>query len=194
LFASVVDRRHLARRALHVAVSLAVLYYWFPERVVELGLSKQEIAVIGVALMAAVEAVRLRRKAIVFPMRDYERGQIAGHLWFVFGCLVALLFFPQRFAMITILGTALVDPLEGEIRGRESVRKYAEAAGFAAWCAVAFICILAVPLATPLVLVPLGAALAVLAEAKKIKLIDDNFLMNIVPLLGLTAAAALAGL
>jgi dolichol kinase len=194
LFATVVDRRHLARRALHAAVSLAVLYYWFPERVVEIGLSKQEIAVAGVAVMAAIEAVRLRRKAIVFPMRDYERSQIAGHLWFVFGCLVALLFFPQRFAMITILGTAFVDPLEGEIRARDSIRRYADAAGFAAWCVVAVGCILAVPLATPLVLVPLGAALAVLAEAKKVKQIDDNFLMNIVPLLGLTTVASLVGL
>lgn len=191
---SVVDRRHLARRALHVAVSLAVLYYWFPERVVEIGRSKQEIAVAGVAALAVLEAIRLRRKAIVFPMREYERGQLAGHFWLVLGCLVALLFFPQRFAMIAILGTTLVDPLIGELRARESIRKHAEAAGFVAWCAVAVACILAVPLAAPLVLVPLGAALAVLAEAKKIKRIDDNFLMTVVPALGLTAVAVLAGL
>lgn len=171
-----------------------MLYYWFPERVVEIGLAKQEIALAGVGVMAGLEAVRLRRKAIVFPMREYERGQIAGHFWLVLGCLVALLFFPQRFAMIAILGTTLADPLIGEIRAKESVRKYAEAAGFSAWCVIALSCIFLVPLPTPLLLVPLGAALAVLAESKKVKHIDDNFLMTIVPVVGLAIVAAAAGL
>jgi len=168
-------------------VSLSVLYYWFPKRVVEWGVTREEITVAGVLILGLLEAVRLLRGKLVFPMREYERRQIGGHFWLVLGCAVALIFFDQRFAMLTILGTTLVDPLIGELRVRGSTT-LALVAGFLAWCAVAALVVAATPLSTPLYLIPVGAAAAVGAAHFKIRHLDDNFLMNLVPL------AVLAGL
>jgi len=184
--------RAAARRALHVAVSAAVLYWWFPERVVELGATRDQIVIAGMAVAVALEAVRLRRHALVFPMREYERNRVGGHVWLVAGCAVAVLLSEQRFAMVTILGTTLVDPLIGELRGRGHER-LAPVAGLAAWGAQATAWVLLVPLDTPWALIPLGAVVAVAAEAVDIPHLDDNLTMNLAPLAAMTAAATLVG-
>jgi len=66
--------------------------------------------------------------------------------------------------------------------------------GFALWCVIAALVIVIVPLSTPWAFVPIGAGLAVVAESMRLPRLDDNFVMNIVPLLGLTALAAVTGL
>jgi dolichol kinase len=181
-----VDRRHLARRALHVAVSLGLVYYWLPDNLGPAGLSKQAVAIAALVAVGLLEVVRLRRKAIFFPMREYERGQLAGHFWLAAGCVLAVVFFEERFAVITILGTTLVDPLIGELRDRANLRRWAPAAGIVAWCVVGLLCVLLIPLSVRIPLVPVGALMAVMAEGKKVRGVDDNFLMNVVPLAGMT--------
>lgn len=173
--------------------SLFVVYWWLPEYIEPLQLTRQQVAVLGLAVLAAFESYRLHSGWQFLGLRDYEQKRIAGYFWGASGYVAALLFFDQRFAMITILGTTLADPVLGELRNTR-FKLGAPAAGFAVWCAVAAVCILAVPLSTPWPLVPLGAGLAVAAEYAKQPYIDDNFLMNIVPLLALTAVAAGLGL
>lgn len=144
----------------------------------------------GVATMLALEAVRLKRRALVFPMREYERGRVGGHVWLVLGCAIAVVFFEQRLAVLTILGTTLVDPLIGELRGRGYARG-APAVGAVAWAAQAIVWVTLVPLDTPLVLVPVGAAFAVMAEHFDVPLLDDNLTMNLAPLFVMAGLAAL---
>lgn len=187
------DRRRLVRRGFHALSSLFVVYYWIPPRIDALELSRNQVVVLGIFLLAGFEAYRIHRGWLFFGLRDYEKKWVAGYFWGALGYVVALLFFEQRFAMITILGTTLVDPVLGEVRHSER-KKWAPAAGFAAWCAVALACIFAVGLATPLAFVPIGAAIAVGAESIKTRWVDDNLLMNLVPLLCLTALAAVTGL
>jgi hypothetical protein len=187
------DRRRVFRRTFHVLTSLFVVYWWFPERVVEIDLSRQEIALVGLGVLACFEAYRTHKGWTFFGLRDYEAKRPAGYFWGATGYVTALLLFDQRFAMLTILGTTLVDPVLGEMRAGKW-KKWGPPTGFAAWCAVALVCVLAVPLSTPLALIPLGAALAVAAESLPVPYVDDNFVMNIVPLLSLTAVAAALGL
>jgi hypothetical protein len=179
-------RRALARRALHVAVSASVLYWWFPERVDEVGLTRDQLVWGGVAVMLVLEALRLGRRRIVFPMREYERRRLGGHAWLVLGCALAVVFFEQRVAMLTVLGTTLVDPLIGELRGRGHARA-APFVGLVAWVGQAVAWVLLVPLDTPWLLIPVGAAVAVAAEAVDVPHIDDNFMMNIAPLVAMAA-------
>ncbi len=181
------------RRGFHALSSLFIIYWWFPERVAAIDLSRQEIALIGLGLLGIFEAYRIHRGWIFFGLRDYEKKRVAGYFWGALGYVVALLFFEQQFAMITILGTTLVDPILGEMRGSKW-KRFAPPTGFGAWCAVAIACVLLVPLATPLVLIPLGAAIAVGAERLEVPYVDDNVVMNVVPLLSLTALAAALGL
>jgi dolichol kinase len=187
------ERRNFFRRGFHLLTSLFVVYWWLPERVVQIDLTRQEIALVGLALLACFEAYRIHKGWLFFGLRDYERKRVAGYFWGAAGYVLALLFFEQRFAMIAILGTTLVDPVLGEMRNRD-LKRWAPPAGFAAWCAVALACVFLVPLATPLLLVPLGAAIAVAGESLRVPFVDDNFVMNIAPLLSLTAVAAALGL
>jgi hypothetical protein len=173
--------------------SLFVVYYWVPERIAEVDLTRQQIAILGLSLFAVFEAYRIHRGWVFLGLREYERKWVAGYFWGASGYVLALLLFPQRLAMLTILGTTLVDPVLGELR-TTTLRRWGPALGFALWCAIAAVLILVVPLNTPWFFVPLGAAMAVAAEAQRVRFVDDNFVMNIVPLLGLTALAAVTGL
>ncbi len=184
-----VERHRAIRRGFHSLSSLFVVYYWLPPYIEPLQLSREYVALLGLFLLTAFEAYRMHRGWVFFGLRDYEKKWIAGYYWGAFGYVLALLFFEPRFAIITILGTTLVDPILGELRA-SSAKRWALPGGFGAWCAVASVCILAANLGTPWLFVPLGAALAVGAEGVKTRFVDDNFLMNIVPLLSLTALAA----
>jgi dolichol kinase len=188
-----VDRGRLIRRAFHSLSSLFIVYYWLPDYIEPLQLTRQQVALLGIALLAAFEAYRIHQGWMFFGLRDYEKKWIAGYFWGAFGYVIALLLFDERFAMLTILGTTIGDPVLGELRATRW-KTWAPAGGFAVWCAIALICVAAVPLATPLLFIPLGAALAVGVESVKVRWVDDNFLMNIVPLLALTGLAAITGL
>ncbi len=187
------ERRRVFRRAFHTLTSLFVVYYWFPERVTEIDMTREQLAVVGLLLLACFEAYRIHKGWLFFGLRDYEKKAPAGYFWGATGYVLALLLFEQRFAMVTILGTTLVDPILGELRATEW-KKMGPPVGFIAWSAVAYTCVLLVPLATPLVFIPIGALIAVVVEAPKVPYVDDNFVMNIVPLLSLTALAAVLGL
>ena len=187
------DRKRLFRRGFHSLSSLFVVYYWLPEFIPELQLTRDQVAALGISLLLAFEAYRIHRGWAFFGLRDYERRWLAGYFWGALGYVIALVFFEQRFAMITILGTTLIDPVLGELRGT-GAKRFAPAVGFVLWCAVALTCIFLVPLTTPLAFVPIGAAVGVAAESVKVKRLDDNFVMNIAPLLCLTALAAALGL
>jgi dolichol kinase len=173
--------------------SLFVVYYWLPPRLDAVELTRDQIATLGIFLLAGFEAYRIHRGWLFFGLRDYEKKWVAGYFWGALGYVTALLFFEQRFAMITILGTTLVDPVLGEVRA-SARKKWAPAVGCAAWCGVALVCVVAAGLTTPLLFVPLGAAIAVGAESIRTRWVDDNLLMNLIPVLCLTALAAVTGL
>jgi dolichol kinase len=189
----VVERRTLIRRGFHMLSSLFVVYYWLPPYLDPVALTRDQVALLGLFVLTSFEAYRIHRGWLFFGLRDYEKRRVAGYYWGAFGYVIALLLFPQRFAMITILGTTLTDPVLGELRKRGRKRT-ALAAGLAVWTAIALSLVALVPLPTPVLLVPVGAALAVAAEWVKVPHLDDNFLMNLVPLVAMTALAALAGL
>ena len=148
------DRRTLIRRGFHMLSSLFVVYYWLPEYLDPLELTRNQVAILGLALLTAFEAYRIHRGWLFFGLRDYEKKRVAGYYWGASGYVIALLLFEQRFAMITILGTTLTDPVLGELRKAGRIRA-ALAAGLGVWTAIALSCIFLVPLSTPLVLVPL---------------------------------------
>ena len=188
-----VERRTVIRRGFHTLSSLFVVYYWLPDYIEVLDLTKQAVAVLGLSLIAGFEAYRIHKGWLFLGLRDYERKWIAGYFWGAFGYVIALLVFPPQFAIITILGTTLVDPVLGEMR-TSRFRRYGRPVGFVLWCAVAATCGALVQPAAPYFLIPVGAAIAVGVEAVKVRRVDDNFVMNIVPLLCLTAIARVLGL
>jgi hypothetical protein len=183
----------VARRALHMALAFSLLYYWVPDPLPVLGVSKPLAALAGVGVAAVLEAWRIRSGWVFFLFRDYEKKWVAGYFWYGAGCVMALVFFEPRLAVPSILGVALVDPLLGEMRDA-GAKRAAPAIGIAAWAGIAAGANLVGGAATPWALVPLGAVAAVTAETVKVPHIDDNFLMIAAPLLAMAGLAAVIGL
>lgn len=180
------------RRVLHASFALSLAYYAVPDPVPGLGAPRGALSLLGVALVGVVEAVRIRKGWTLPLMRDYERRWVAGYFWLGSGCVLALVLFPKPLAVAAILGTALVDPLIGELRPRLGIDA-AAAAGFAAWAALATLSstFSGTLLAPPLIAA--GAAAAVLSEGRRIPRFDDDLLMTLAPLIVMIALGAAIG-
>lgn len=181
------------RSAVHVSLALSLLYYAVPDPIPPLSLPKAPAALAFALVVTLVEAWRIRTGWTFFLFRDYESHRPAAYYWLGLGCLVALVFFPARFAVLTILGVCLVDPVIGQTRWTPA-KKWASAVGACAWAGLGAAVVLLAPLAVPLWLLPLGAAAAAAGEAVRSPFVDDDFLMNMVPLLTLTAVAQALGI
>lgn len=184
-----VDKAVVLRRAMHVSLSLSLVYYAIPEPVPTLGISRPVGVLALAAIVSAAEAWRLHSGWSFFLFRDYESRRPAGYYWLGLGCCIALAFFPPRFAIITILGVCIVDPAIGTLRATWA-KPWATAFGFALWLLLASVAVLAADLPVPLWLLTPAAAVAVVAEATRVPFLDDDLTMNLAPLCFLTAVAA----
>ncbi len=180
------------RRAVHVSFSLSLLYYLIPDPLPLIGAAKAPAAVGFALFVSLVETGRVYTSWDVFLLRDYERHQPAAYFWLGLGCCLALVFFPPRFAVLTILGVCFADPVIGEVR-ETRFKEHAMAAGAATWLAVASLAVFLGGLNVNAWLLLAGAGAAVVAEAAPIPYVDDDFLMNMVPLVTLRAVGWLLG-
>ncbi|HKZ58414.1 MAG TPA: hypothetical protein VJ547_01020 [Candidatus Thermoplasmatota archaeon] len=185
-------RLRALRRAVHVSFSLSLLYYLVPDPLPLVVLPKAHAA-LGLALLVTLaEALRLSRGWSLSLMRDYERRQPAAYYWLGLGCCLALVFFPPRFAVLTILGVCFADPVIALSR-QTSYKAHAPALGALAWLAVGGAAVVVGGLNVPWWLLLGGAGAAVLAEGRRVPYVDDDFLMNTVPLVLLTLWASALG-
>jgi dolichol kinase len=173
---------HWFRRVFHTFAASFLFYYLLPD---QSWMHVVKIAVpIGiVAVMVVVEYHRLRGDLDhqrFFGLRGYEKRRPASYLYFGFAMLLLLLFFPQQIAIPCILCASFTDPIIGETRFYFGKKK-AYLIGFffsmffftITWYHAEWWILLTVSL--------LGATGAVAGEAKKLWLIDDDFLIQILP-------------
>lgn len=187
------NRATVLRRALHVCLAFSLTYYLIPDPLPLLGIARAQGALLLAAVVTAAEAWRLKAGWSYSLFRDYEMKRPAAYYWLGLGCCIALVFFPPRFAILTILGVCLADPAIGIVRATRH-RRWAAAAGFAVWSltAIAACFVLALPVAVGLLV--LGATVAVAVEPIRLPYLDDDFTVNMAPLVAMTAAARLLGL
>jgi hypothetical protein len=122
-------------------------------------------------------------------------GRPASYLYFATAVVAVLLFVPEPFAAAAILGTALVDPLIGEIRGSPRWRAFYPIAPGVLYVGLALPCLLLLgheALALALGLALAAAIVAVVIESPKHRHLDDDLLMTLLPALTLWGLAALA--
>ena len=127
-------------------------------------------------------------------MRDYENYRISAAAWTALALTVTLAFFPIGIALPIVLGMAWVDPLMGEMRARKS--RY-----YPSLPVVLYFVLIIIPLSyfyglTPLVIAAslVATFLGITSEIKKNWYVDDDFLMIVVPLAGLSVIFMVAGL
>ena len=184
------ERPERLRMAVHISMSASLLYYALPPTV--LGVPKATGTFAILLLAATLELLRIRRGWVFSLFRDYERHRPAAYFWIGMGCCVAVVFFPQRFAVLTVLGVAFIDPVINTLRPRLG-RLRAGLCGALTWTCLAAAVVAATGLPTPWFLLPVGGLAAAGGETIRHPYVDDDFLMNMTPLVTLTALAAALG-
>ena len=178
---------HWFRRAFHTFAASFLVYYLIPDNG-WIGAVKIIVPTGIVACIAIIDYGRIHGEfdhQRFFGLRGYEKGRPASYLYFGIGLLLLVVLFPQQIAIPCILCASFTDPLIGESRYHLG-KKQAYALGFIVsmffflltWYRAEWWVMLMVSL--------LGASGAVIGEAKKLKLIDDDFMIQILPALLLT--------
>ena len=172
------------RRLVHCLVALAPLYYLLPVEMPGTPIHRWHLLIALFAAIMTFEAVRLRRRITFLGLRPHERDSMASFAWAAAGITAALWFMPMEVATPVLIGMALTDPLAGELR-RLSARRSMQVA--IPWLVYAAICVISISVMVenrfPMILAIsiLGASLAIASERLKIPVVDDDFLMIVVP-------------
>ena len=165
-------------------MALAPLYYLVPEELPYVGIPRWSGLVIFITAILSFEVVRLRMGITFLGLRPHEAEGIASYVWTAAGMTLALWVFPHDIASVSVVGMALVDPLAGEIRRVRGEGPLSLGAPAAAYAAIAACVLWAFAERGWLIIAVLsivGAASAVAAERYKVRRVDDDFLMMIVP-------------
>lgn len=183
------DREALLRKIVHLSAPLYLVYYLLPSPLWSGG-PPRELGLMAVLItVLIVEAVRLYKGVRIPGLRDYEGHRISAAAWAAIGIALAMLFFPLSLAAPAIAGMAFIDPLISMLR---STRWYPWAPLLAHFLLTLSILLLFYgPSPRPVMAAVLASILAVGAEALRSRRVDDDFLMVVVPLLGMAAVMLL---
>ncbi|MFO8109209.1 MAG: hypothetical protein R6U17_01605 [Thermoplasmata archaeon] len=157
-----------------------LIYYLVPGNIG--GYSKRVLFLVVVLVILSFELLRIWQGWQVFGLRDYERTKMAAYAWATLGAAIALLLFPKHLVILVLVGMGAIDPLCGEIR-HHFPRLYPLIPLAAYFLLSAFILSsLTDHVLSAIVILSLtGSAAAITAEYPNI-LLDDDFLMILVPL------------
>lgn len=176
-------RGHVLRRGIHLSMSfLPFIYFAYGEDVANaVGVSLDRLVASIVLVALAGEGLRLRFGWTVFGQRDYEAHQISALAWGAFGVGMVFLLAPtEAYAWPLILSLSLGDPLMGELRRKDlEARQVMIASTFAlllVWLGAWHL------FGTPLWMAVLLAPVCMIAEWPRLRYIDDNATMVLIPL------------
>jgi len=103
------------RRILHLFGALVLVYYAVPNNFFVVA-PKADILLAALGVMFVLEALRHAVGLELPTIRPYETHRIASFVFFALALVLAVLLFPLPIAAAVVLGTAIVDPVAGELR------------------------------------------------------------------------------
>ena len=176
---------HMFRRLFHLASPVFLAYYWVPEEIGTTGIRRQALLLLLVGTVLAIDVGRIALRIPVFGLRTYEAGRISAYAWGTIALAIGFVVFPPVLVIPAFCGMAWIDPLCAWTR-KTGRYPWLPAIGYA----VVFASVLVI-IASGLGPLEIGALtviatpIALLAEYPDIRVIDDDFLMTIVPLIAL---------
>ncbi len=182
------------RRTLHVVGAVALVYYVLPTNFFLL--APKEYVLLG-ALLAVLIVEGLRHTVgLELPtIRPYEEGRVGSFAIFGTAIVIAILVFPLAIACAVVLGTAIADPLAGELRHNPRYRDADVAAPFAAYWGLAFVGLAVLgrwPAVPSVGLALVAGAIGIAVERPKVWWYDDDIAMTLVPAVALYLIAVVA--
>jgi hypothetical protein len=182
------ERNVILRKLVHISAPAFLLYYFLPSPLWTGGPSKEVALLTVFAVAMGFELARLVIGFQVPGLRPYESEQISAGAWAAIALTITFLFFPLEYAAPVIVGMAVVDPVISVVRRT----KWYPWLPYAMYLSV-MLAVLALLLTVDIRLFAAAgatSALAIAAEGAKTSYVDDDFLMIVVPLVGLTAIAS----
>lgn len=173
---------HWYRRVFHTFSASFIVYYMLP-KLYWINLLKIWIPVAILIFIFILEYLRINGKISgnhFFGLRMYEKKRISSYLFFGIAVFILLLFFPQQIAVPCILCASIADPIMGEVRQRLGEKKV-YAVGFLVCLIFFLVTWYKAELWITLLFSIIGATGAVIGETKKIKWLDDDFMIQILP-------------
>ena len=177
------------RRFLHCIGALVLLYYALP-RVLVGWFTREDLLLVGLGLVVVLELLRWVAGVELPTIRPYEKTRVASYTFYAVALVAAVLLFPLPIAFVVVLGTALVDPLIGELRLSARWRSsYPWLPGlvYVLIGASALILVTHWPPFAAVLAAGIAGVLAVAAERTKIPQVDDDLAMTLVPAVVLLA-------
>ncbi|MGI0131676.1 MAG: hypothetical protein ACREDK_01055 [Thermoplasmata archaeon] len=180
------------RRVLHVIGAAVLVYFLLPPHAFIVA-PNEVVLLLALALVLVLEALRHLAGWELPTIRPHERERIASFAWYAMALTAAVLVFPEPVAMVVVLGTAIVDPIAGEVRllHRRALYPALPLIAYAAIAAVSLAGFFGWTLAGALVAATLAATVGVASEFPKHPLVDDDLAMTLVPGIALALTLAL---
>jgi hypothetical protein len=175
-------KAHVLRRLFHLSMAfIPWIFYRHGEALgVELAISKERFVSLVLLTLIIGESLRLKLGFVVFGQRQYEATQVSALAWGGLSVGIVLLMFEEaKYGYPLIFSLTFIDPLLGEARriglGKTKVNIVGVVGAAAVWLLCWYL------FATPLLLVAIMAPLVVAAESPRLKWIDDNATMLLIP-------------
>jgi len=173
---------HWYRRVFHTFGASFILYYLLPD-LYWINILKIWIPILLLFFIFILEYLRINGKIdsnYFFGLRLYEKKRIGSYLFFGIAVFILLLFFPQQIAVPCILCASIADPIMGEVRQRFGTKKV-YLVGFLICILLFFVTWYKADLLIVFIVSLIGASGAVIGETKKLKFLDDDFMIQMVP-------------
>ena len=175
-------KAHILRRMFHLSMAFIpwIFYEYGDDIGVEWSISKERFASLVIMIIIIGELIRLKLGFVVFGQRQYEANQVSALAWGGFSVgLVLLMFEEAKYGYPLIFSLTFIDPLLGEARRMGFDKTKVNIIGIAGAAIIWIICWYLV--GTPLLLAVIMAPLVVAAESPRLKWIDDNATMLLIP-------------
>jgi hypothetical protein len=177
-----------------VSGALVLVYYVIPTNFFVL-VPKVDVLLAVFAAVIIIEILRHTADLELPTIRAYESRRIASFVFYSLALVLAVLLFPLPIGAAAVLGTAIVDPVAGELRTGPVPPLLAVGIPLGAYGLLAFVGLAAIggwPAGDSALLAAGAAVIAVAAERPKWPWVDDDLAMTIVPALFLYVAGVLA--
>ena len=181
------------RRIMHALGAAVLIYYVVPNDFFVVA-PKADILLAALAVVLVLEVLRHTVGLELPTVRSYEAHRVGSYVFYALALVIAILLFPEPIGAGVVLGTALVDPLAGELRRGPRPASLTVGVPLVAYGLLAFVGLAAVghwPLADSAVLAAFAAPIAIAAERPKWPWVDDDLVMTVVPALFLYVVGVL---
>jgi hypothetical protein len=182
------------RRIMHTCGAAVLVYYAVPVDFFVIA-PKEDILLAALAAILVLEVLRHAVDLELPTLRPYERRRVASFVFFAIALVAAVLLFPVPIGAAIVLGTALVDPIAGELRHETASPLLWLGLPLVAYALLAFVGMVAIggwPAGPSALLAVAAAPLAIVAEWPKYPWVDDDLVMTVVPGVFLYAVGVLA--